>query len=47
MGIREQTLDYMADRRITRGEMAQRIGFPVSVFCKWLDGATMAVIPAR
>ncbi len=47
MGIREQTLACMAEKRITRGEMAQRIGFPVSVFCKWLDGATMAVSPAR
>ncbi len=37
MGIREQTLAYMADRRIRRGQMAERIGFPISVFCKWLD----------
>ena len=37
MGIREQTRAYMAERRIRRDEMARRIGFPVSVFCKWLD----------
>ncbi len=37
MGIREQTRDYMAEKRIRREEMARRIGFPVSVFCKWLD----------
>ncbi len=37
MGIREQTRAYMAEKRIRRDQMAQRIGFPVSVFCKWLD----------
>src|SRR3972149_4239969 len=37
MDLRKKTRTYMQEQGITRDEMARRIDFPVSTFCKWLD----------
>jgi len=37
MDLREKVRAYMEQQRLTRAEMARRVGLPVSVFCKYLD----------
>ena len=37
MDLRKKTRAYMQEQAISRDEMARRIDFPVSTFCKWLD----------
>ena len=47
MELRNKTRAYMREQEITRDEMARRIGFPVSTFCKWLDQLHHGTHPRR